>query len=300
MGKLRLDRSQLMFSAATAALALVAGVLVLIDSRELLGAPLWMKPFKFFISAALLSATLAYLIPRIQKATRLVQIASKVILVSLAVELVLITWAAATETTSHFNVSSPLAIAVWSAMAGFITAVWIATMVITFVYIRFGDSTGIIKRAFSWGMVISLVGMAVAFLMTGPTSDQLADFQGIAGAHTIGAQDGGPGLPLFGWSTVAGDLRIPHFVGLHALQVLPVAVWLLRGRIIGRGVDFLALGYLALLTLLTFQALVGQSIVQTSVGFGIGMLVAIILPLIAALIHPSLAAKGAKATRYFS
>lgn len=286
MGKLRLDRSQLMFSAATAALALVAGVLVFFDSRELLGAPLWMKPFKFFISAALLSATLAYLIPRIQKATRLVQIASKVILVSLAVELVLITWAAATETTSHFNVSSPLAIAVWSAMAGFITAVWIATMVLTFVYIRFGNSAGIIKRAFSWGMVISLVGMAVAFLMTGPTSDQLANFQGIAGAHTIGAQDGGPGLPLFGWSTVAGDLRIPHFVGLHALQVLPAAVWLLRRKITARGVDFLALGYLALIALLTVQALLGQSIVQSSVELGAAMVISVLLPLVAALLQP--------------
>ena len=295
MGLSRLDRPQLIFAVISALAAVAAAVLVFTDPRELLGAPLWMKPFKFFISAALLSATLAYLIPRIQKSQRLVQIASWVIIVSLAVELILITWAAVRETTSHFNVSSPLAISIWAAMAGFITAVWIATMILTLVYVRSGDGDAKIKRAFSRGLFISLVGMGVAFLMTGPTSDQLADFQGIAGAHTVGAQDGGPGLPLFGWSTVAGDLRIPHFVGLHALQVLPIAVWILRSRITNRGIDYLALGYLSVLALLTFQALIGQSIVQTSLEFGVGMLVAILLPLVAALVQPALAKGKTKA-----
>lgn len=295
MGPSRFDRPQLIFAGISALAAFAAAVLVFTDPRVLLGAPLWMKPFKFFISAALLSATLAYLIPRIKKSRRLVQLASWVIIVSLSVELVLITWAAARETTSHFNVSSPLAISIWAAMAGFITAVWVATMLLTLVYVRSGEGDAKIKRAFSWGLFISLVGMGVAFLMTGPTSDQLADFQGIAGAHTVGARDGGPGIPLFGWSTVAGDLRIPHFVGLHALQVLPAAVWMLRSRVTKRGIDFLALGYLSLLVLLTFQALIGQSIVQTSLEFAVGMLLAIALPLTGALIQYSLANGKTKA-----
>jgi hypothetical protein len=281
----RLDRPQLTFAIVSAVAAVITAALVLLDDRVLLGAPLWMKPFKFFISATLMSLTLAYVIPRISQKSKRVQIASLTIIGSLAIELVLITWAAASETTSHFNVSSPLAIAVWSAMATFIGLVWVATMVLTLAYVRFGQEEAAMKRALSWGMAISIVGMAVAFFMTGPNSDQLANFEGIAGAHTVGAADGGPGLPLFGWSTVAGDLRIAHFFGLHALQAIPLGVLLLRINITIRGIDAIGLGYLILVGLLTAQALMGQSIVETSTGFGVAIAVAVVLPIVGALIQ---------------
>ncbi|MFG1637245.1 hypothetical protein [Pseudonocardia alni] len=110
--------------------------------------------------------------------------------------------------------------------------------------------------------------------MTSPTPDQLADFRGIAGAHTVGVPDGGPGLPLVGWSTLGGDLRVPHFVGTHALQLLPLLLLLLvfelaAGRV-ARPADprvrrdlmtTAAAGYTGLLALLTWQALRGQPLV---------------------------------------
>ena len=112
--------------------------------------------------------------------------------------------------------------------------------------------------------------------MTSPTSAQLGDFQGVAGAHTVGLADGGPGLPILGWSTVAGDLRIPHFVGMHALQTIPIVLILLelasrRVALLGdvlvrtRLVAIAAAGYLATVVLVTVQALRGQSIVRADV-----------------------------------
>jgi hypothetical protein len=84
----------------------------------------------------------------------------------------------------------------------------------------------------------------------------------IAGAHTVGAPDGGPGLAGTGWSTEHGDLRVPHFVGLHALQVLPLVALILARRRVRpaartRLVFVSAAGYAALYVGLLVQALRG-------------------------------------------
>jgi hypothetical protein len=160
----------------------------------------------------------------------------------------------------------------WSIMAFSISALWIATFVVSIILFRnpLGDRARTL--AIRAGALISLVGMGLAFLMTGPTAAQLDNWQGIAGAHAVGIGDGGPGIPLLGWSTVAGDLRIPHFVGMHALQVIPLAlifIELLSRRVPRlrdvtvrhRLVAIVTVTYTAVLGLLTWQALRGQSIV---------------------------------------
>jgi hypothetical protein len=151
------------------------------------------------------------------------------------------------------------------------------------------------------GAVIAVIGMGLAFLMTSPTGEQLADFQGIAGAHTVGLPDGGPGLPLLGWSTVAGDLRVPHFIGMHALQALPILALLLElaarriPRLADAGIRYrlvaiAAVAYLGVVGLVTWQALIGQSIVQPSGAIltaGVGLAVAMAVAIVITLLTPS-------------
>jgi hypothetical protein len=107
----------------------------------------------------------------------------------------------------------------------------------------------------------------VGIFTTVPTAAQLAPNSPLSGTHTFGVAEGGPSLPILGWSTIGGDGRVAHFVGLHALQVLPLIGWWIgrRSRLNMtqriRLVKLVALGYGAIVALLAWQALRGQSIV---------------------------------------
>jgi hypothetical protein len=270
---IRWHRPLLGLAVAMGVLVVVCIIGILVDPRTLLGVNVWEKPLKFAISTAVYAVTWSWLIGQLQRFQRVAWWAGTISVVLLAIELVIITGAAVVGMTSHFNVSTPLNTVLWSIMAGSIGTLWVATFVVSIILFRnpLGDRAR--SLAIRAGAVIALAGMALAFLMTGPTAAQLDDWQGIAGAHTVGLADGGPGLPLLGWSTVAGDLRIPHFVGMHALQVIPLALILIelasRRFAVLRSVDvrfrlvaIISASYVAVLGILTWQALRGQSIVQ--------------------------------------
>jgi hypothetical protein len=91
------------------------------------------------------------------------------------------------------------------------------------------------------------------------------------GAHSVGTEDGGPGLPITGWNTQGGDLRIGHFLGVHALQFIPLlALGLVllarrfpRLRPEGTRTALVFAGtaaYAGLIWLVTWQALRGESV----------------------------------------
>lgn len=246
---------------------------LLVDPRQITGVDAWAKPLKFSLSILLYSVTWAWLIAHLPRWRRIAHAAGAVVAVALIVEQVLIVGAAAAGTTSHFNVSSPLASAIWGVMAISITTLYVCTFVTTIAVFFLRLSTRSTTIAVRAGAVIALAGLGLAYLMTGPTAAQLADFRGIVGAHTVGLADGGPGLPVLGWSTVGGDLRIPHFIGMHALQLLPLFAVLLGwagrrwrpladDRVRTRLVVVATVAYAAGLALVTVQALAGQSIVR--------------------------------------
>lgn len=266
----------LMTVAAVMALCAVVSVVgLLVDPRTVLGAPLWAKPLKFSVSILLYAVTWAWLIAHLPRWRRLAHRLGTVIAVTLLVEQALILWAAATGTTSHFNVSSPLHVVVWGVMAVSITVLYLCTFVTSAALFFLRLPTPALTVAVRLGAVIALGGIGVAFLMTGPTPTQLTSPDGIVGAHTVGVADGGPGLPVLGWSTTGGDYRVAHFVGMHALQLIPLvalALTVLARRVTRlrsdttqvRIVVIVALAYACGTVLLTLQAAAGQSVVHPS------------------------------------
>lgn len=245
------------------------------DPRLITGAPAWIKPLKFAISITIFSATFIWLLTFVQGHTRLVKLAAGITGLGLLVEIALIAMQVVRGTSSHFNVSTPFDSAVFSIMGGSIVAVSLATLALAVLLIRQRLPDEVFAWSLRLGLLVTFAGMMVAFLMTSPTAAQLEAAQSgagmaRAGAHSVGVEDGGPGLPILGWSTEGGDLRVPHFFGLHAMQVVPLAGALLamnwtRRRLGARQRMVLVwtagLGYLGLVGLLTWQALRGQSVV---------------------------------------
>jgi hypothetical protein len=143
-------------------------------------------------------------------------------------------------------------------MAVFISTVLVATVILSLLIIRDRSQPAEVRLGLGLGSINTSIGMALAFLMTSPTANQLANFQGIAGAHSVGVADGGPGLPFLGWSTVAGDLRVGHFFGLHSIQVAIVLVAIALSLPSAARIPALVVGnltYLGFVGLTTFQAL---------------------------------------------
>lgn len=261
----------------------IALVGLVVDPRVITGAPGWLKPMKFAISITIYCATLLWLLTFVRGHVRLVRLVSWGTAIALGVEMALIAGAVMVGTTSHFNVATPLNSAVWGVMAVAIVLTWVLSLLAAVLLLiqRLPDP------AFAWSLRLALavcaVGMAVAFFMTAPTEAQLAaDEIPIAGAHSVGVDDGGPGVPVTGWSTVGGDLRAPHFFGLHALQVLPLVGFLIArfgpGRLHpGHRLALVwtaGLAYLGFVLLLTWQALRGQSVVSPD-ALTLGALVAL-------------------------
>lgn len=254
---LRWHAPLVVFSLATA--VLTAGLVVAwaVDDRTLLGAPLWAKPLKFALSFTLYGLTLAWMLSRTTRARRLGWWTGTVIVVASTVEMVVITGQAARGVRSHFNDDTPADATLYGIMGATVAVIYVATLVVGVLLLRSRLEDAATAWALRLGVLVSLLGMSVGVLMVAQ--------QG----HAVGVPDGGPGLPLLGWSTTGGDLRIGHFVGMHALQVLPLLAGLLSLRprpfdaaLRLRVVLVVAAAHAALVVLLTWQALRGQPLLS--------------------------------------
>jgi hypothetical protein len=250
--------------AAMAVLTVVTAVATFTDDRVLLGAPIWLKPFKFSVSFVLYAGTLAWMLSLLPRRSRAAEGSAIAIVAVALIEMAVIVGQVIRGQTSHYNESTPLNATLWAIMGSAIMVLFIGHFIIGVVVLRARIADRVAATGVRLGLGGALVGLLVAYPMTVqmPAED-------VAGAHTIGARDGGPGLPVVGWSTVAGDLRIGHFVGLHALQALPILAMLLirfaarldeRTKV--RLLRVAGFAYIGMTLILTWQALRGQSVVR--------------------------------------
>ncbi|GGS60449.1 hypothetical protein GCM10010270_34170 [Streptomyces violaceus] len=220
-------RPLVVFSAAMAVLAVVSAVGLLVDDRVLVGAPIWAKPFKFAVSFVAYCLSLAWMLSLLPDRRRVGWWAGTVVALASLVEMVIITGQVVRGKRSHFNHATPFDEALFNAMAVTVVILWAGTLVVAVLLLR----ARIADRASAWavrcGILLALAGAAVGFLMTQPAPGQQRGVSKVVGAHSVGVPDGGPSMPLTGWSTTGGDLRIPHFFGMHALQLLPLLVMVL-------------------------------------------------------------------------
>ena len=133
-------------------------------------------------------------------------------IILLGFEILYILVQAAKGQASHFNLSTPFYAVMYSFMALAASLVTIYTAYVCLLF--FKEPMPQLPEYYVWGIRLGML-LFVIF-----------SFQGFAMGsrltHTIGAADGGKGIPFFNWSITAGDLRIAHFLGMHALQLIPI------------------------------------------------------------------------------
>lgn len=236
-----------LFNCIGAAACLLA---IFFTETELRGVNAFIKPFKFFLSIAITSFTLAWIMVYLQN-QRTVRIYSRMVVITMLIEVLIITGQAARGRISHFTTGPITDIILFQVMGLAITTFTLWTGWICYCFFRQKTWPIWMSEGYLWGMRLGLL-FFVLFALEG-------FHMVIINQHTIGAADGSEGLALVNWSRIYGDLRVPHFFGLHSLQILPLAGYFFfprKGTLI-----VMAITWLAFIALLYWQAIMGFPII---------------------------------------
>lgn len=184
---------------------------LMVDDRTLLGINVWIKPLKFAISGAIYIFTFGYLITLYPFSTKKKNIINNITSWTLLLEIGIIIYQAGRGVQSHYNMSSAFDGMLFAAM-GILIAINVVIMVFFIVEtIRLRLKT---PRSVQWAILMGWIIVVVGSWIGGQMISQVA--------HNVGVADGGAGLPILNWSTIAGDLRVAHFFGLHSIQIIPL------------------------------------------------------------------------------
>ena len=229
-------------------LALFALMIIIaqFDHRQLMGINLWTKPIKFAVSIAIYCLTWPLFLQYFPF-ERLKQRFVNFTVFAMAFEMLAIASQAARGQLSHYNTSGVYNALIFGAMGIVIVS---QTLFALYIGVRFFKVKALqISPALLWAIRLGII-MACFFAMEGGIMASRL-------AHTVGAADGGPGLPVLNWSRIAGDLRIAHFMGMHALQIVPLFV-MFSGVKNARQAIVFAFAYFILVSLLFANAMLGR------------------------------------------
>lgn len=225
--------------------ALFSLAMTQISDTQFLGIKAWIKPAKFYLSTWIFIWTIAWYMKYLPE-QHVVPVYSWFTIAVFAFELIYITVQASLGQKSHFNVDTSFHSAMWGLMGGTIALMTLFTAFIGILFFR--NSFPELPQAYVWAIRFGIILFVIFAFEGGLMGSQMS--------HTVGAPDGSKGLPFLNWSIHFGDLRIAHFIGMHALQVLPLlAYFIIKDTKI---ITVASLLYFALAVFVLVQALKGK------------------------------------------
>ncbi|MAD29604.1 MAG: hypothetical protein CMC00_01060 [Flavobacteriaceae bacterium] len=191
-------------------LSIVCIVLTKTTSTQVQGVNAWFKPLKFAISIGLFSWTMAWYCHYLLDFN--VTPFNWTVITLFGFELVYIIFQASKGQLSHFNISTPIHSLLYSLMGLIAALITLYTAYIGFLF--FTQSFPNLPVYYVWSIRLGIL-IFVIFSFEG----------GLMGSrmnHSVGAINDNSNWWIIGWSKTVGDLRVSHFIGMHALQLLPL------------------------------------------------------------------------------
>lgn len=215
------QRALAVYGLALLPLALATLVAQAFDPRLLDGLNVWVKPTKFFVSVAIFALTAAWLFGYVRPERRrapVLRATVAMIIVAGSFELAWISWQASQGLASHFNGDTSLYAAMYI-MMGIFSVLLVGTTLPLAWEIGRRPAAGLPSDF----VAAVVVGLLLTFLLGGG----LGGYMGSQPGHSVGVEGGH--VPMFGWNRSGGDLRVAHFLGIHAEQAIPLLAAMVAG-----------------------------------------------------------------------
>jgi hypothetical protein len=194
------------------------GIAFAVDDRTLGGVDVWLKPLKFELSLALFAFTLAWFMPMASEAFRRSRAGRFVVwgfILPSVFEIAYIAFRASRAEASHFNVETPLAFLGYVLMG-----IGAVTLTAAAPVLAWGIARRDAPPAEPAYRLAVILGLVLTFALGGVAGIVMST----GTSHAVGIPaPGDTGIPIFGWLRSAGDLRVAHFLGVHAQQLVPMA-----------------------------------------------------------------------------